>query len=318
MTTLEGESLTLHRVITPFWSFNQAFANRSGEAGFPVRAICELYGPTGIGKSTIVYSIAGRIATDLDGAISLADFETFDPQFVTTVLDNAGYRGILKVEPGESDEEVLDAQIKSLRQKSFVVGILDSLAAITPIAEVDGRAGDAVMGRRAKLASQHVRKTINAFRQKGMPSILFITNHVHENMGGLTRGTHTTGGKAKEYLATTRIRIFNVKKYDDGSNLLGGKVDKNRFGYSRRQFQLFNLAGWGIHPGLTAVQDCLSCGIAKGDRTIKLEDRSFGYFSKMIEQAADSELFQPFLDALKEQGNGLEFNRTDGGDEGDD
>src|SRR3990172_3590173 len=315
MITIEGETILLHRTLTPFWSLNQAFINKNGDIGFPVRAICELYGPTGVGKSTIVYAISGYIASELNGSISLADLEIFDPVFVNTVLDNAGYSGILRVEPGDTDEKILDAQIKSLRSESFVVGILDSLAAISPIAEVKGKAGDAIWGRRAMIAAQHARKVINAFRQKEVPSILFITNHVHQNMGTLAKGTHTAGGKTKEYLATTRIRIYKSKDYDDGSVLLKGKVEKNRFGYSKRQFQLFNLAGWGIHPGLTAVMDCVLAGVAIEDRTIRLGDTKYGYFSKMIEQANDAEMFQPFVEALNEQTNGRLPDRAEDSEE---
>jgi len=65
-------------------------------------------------------------------------------------------------------------------------------------------------------------------------------------------------------------------------------------------FFLFNLAGWGIHPGLTAVYDCLLLGLAKKERVVKLGDQSFGYMKDLIDGADDLEMFAPFIKALKE------------------
>ena len=295
-----GDSITLCRVQTGFWSLDRAFENYRHKVGFPVRGICELYGPTGVGKSTIAYCLSGRIAEALGSNISLADLEMYDPEFLVDLLDNVGFSGKLHLVEGPTDEKLLDALIDDLRSNDYCIGILDSLGAISPIADVEGNTGDANMGRRAKIAAQLARRVTHAIRGKPIPSVLFITNHQLKNMGGkFSQGNTTSGGDVKKYLATTRLAVRILKTYDDGSTLITGKVEKNRFGFSKRSFYLFNLAGWGIHPGLTAVMDCVFSGLAEQERTVKLNGASFGYFSAIVEKASDTEMFQPFVEALR-------------------
>lgn len=296
-----GDQITLHRVTTGFWSLDRAFMNLKGKVGFPVRGICELYGPTGAGKSTTAYCLSARIAKELGSNISLADLEMYDPEFLVDLLDNVGFGGKLHLVDGPTDEKLLDALIDDLRSEDYCVGILDSLGAISPIADVEGNTGDANMGRRARIAAQLARRVTHAIRGKSIPSVLFITNHQLKQMGGkFSQGNTTSGGDVKKYLATVRLSIRILKTYDDGSTLITGKVDKNRFGYSKRSFYLFNKAGWGIHPGLTAVMDCVFAGLAEQERTVKLGGKSFGYFSTIAEKADDNEMFQPFMAALAE------------------
>ena len=300
---LKGDAKSLHCVNTGFWSLDQAFANRKGRVGFPVRGICELYGRTYVGKSTISYGLAGRIATALNTNIALADFELYDPDSLQDMFDNAGYCGIVESIYEEKDEKMLDALIDRLRSPEYSVGILDSLGAISPISDEEGNIGDANMGRRAKIAAQLARRITKAVRDKAVlhdqPCILFIINHQLNQMGTkFAQGTTTSGGDVKKNLATERLCVRVLKTYDDGSTLIVGKVEKNRFGFGRRSFYLFNLAGWGIHPGLTAIHDCINTGLAEQERTIKLDGKSFGYFSAIIERADDAEMFRPFQDAL--------------------
>ena len=131
-----GDSITLCRVETGFWSLDRAFENHKHKVGFPVRGICELYGPTGAGKSTIAYCLSGRIAQALGSNISLADLEMYDPEFLVDLLDNVGFSGKLHLVEGPTDEKLLDALIDDLRSNDYCIGILDSLGAISPIADV--------------------------------------------------------------------------------------------------------------------------------------------------------------------------------------
>ena len=300
MVTFIGEEKKTHRLITPWHTFNHAFENRKGEIGFPVRAICEISGFEGTGKSTFAYCLASYIANEVkNGAIAFADIEEhFDTEFTRIILENVRFTGNFHIVPGKTDGHKVDNLVKLMKEENYPVGILDSVGAISPIAEIEGKAEDANWGRRAKLVNAHLRRIIHVFAYKNTPSILLYTNHVHPRMGGF--GYVTPGGVAKEFLTTSQFRLTKKEKQDDGSFLIGGKVTKNTFGYEQRVFYLFNLAGWGIHPGLTAVYDCIMLGIANKDKTIKMNDKSYGYMKNMLKSPEDEELFEPFMKALEE------------------
>jgi len=299
MVTFIGEEKNTHRLITPWHTFNWAFENRKGEIGFPIRAICEISGFEGTGKSTFAYCLASHIASEVDGTIAFADIEEhFDSDFMRTVLENNGFSGSVHIVPGKTDGDKVDELVKIMKGEEYPVGILDSIGAISPVSELEGKAEDANMGRRAKMVNAMSRRIIHAFAYKETPSVLLFTNHVHPNIGSL--GFTTPGGVSKKYLTTTQIRLSKKEKMDDGSFLIGGKVTKHSFGFEQRVFFLFNLAGWGIHPGLTAVYDCIMLDIAKKERVVKLGDQSFGYMKDLIRDAEDLEMFEPFIKALKE------------------
>ncbi len=300
MVTFFGEEKKTHRLITPWNTFNWAFENRKGEIGFPVRAICEISGKEGTGKSTFAFCLASAIANEVEnGEIAFADIEEhFEIEFTRTLLENAKFAGNFHIVPGKTDGHKTDALIVMLKKESVPVGILDSVGAISPISEMDGKAEDANWGRRAMLVNAHMRRILHMFGFKKTPSILLYTNHIHPRMGGF--GYTTPGGVAKNYLSTVQMRLAKQEKRDDGSFLIGGKVNKNTFGYEQNVFYLFNLAGWGIHPGLTAVYDCIMLGLAEKKKTVKLGDKSYGYIKNMIKTPDDDELFEPFVKALGE------------------
>lgn len=292
-----GEVKPVYRVMTGWHSFDHAFQNRKGDLGFPVSTICEVAGPTGAGKSTLIYSLASKIAINLNSNVALVDLETFDPDYMELIMNNAGYDGTVNIISSDKDGEALDELIKVMKGSDYSIGILDSIGAISPIAEEESEMEAANMGRRAKLLATLSRKMIHTERVRAAPTVLFATNHVHSVMGG--RGTITSGGVTKDYIMTTRLRIAVKETFEEGGNLLGGKVDKNRFGFGKRPFYLFNLMGFGIHDGLTAVMDCIMCGLAERVRTIKLDGVSHGYLKDLILGYNNPDLFLPFKQALK-------------------
>jgi len=300
MVTFFGEEKKTHRLITPWNTFNWAFENRKGEIGFPVRAICEISGKEGTGKSTSAFCLASYIANEVEnGEIGFADIEDhFDTEFTRTLLENAKFAGNFRIVPGETDGDKTDGLIEMMKNELMPVGILDSVGAISPISEMEGAAEDANWGRRAKLVNAFMRRLIHTFQFKETPSILLYTNHVHPRMDGF--GFVTPGGVSKQFLTTVQMRLSKKEKLDDGSFLIGGKVIKNTFGYEQNVFYIFNLAGWGIHPGLTAVYDCIMLGLAEKKKTVKIGDKSYGYIKNMIKTPDDDELFAPFVEALGE------------------
>lgn len=300
MITFEGICPPLERFRTGFWSLDQSLRNSAGDIGFPLRTIVEVYGATGVGKSTWTYSIASKI--NQGEKIALADLEGLDPEYLKTILENTGFHGTVEFIVDENDEKALEKLISSIAQDNTYAGILDSVGAISPVEERESEVGEAVMGRRAKAMATFSRKAIYQLRMKKNAANMFLINHVQQLIGGRISGTTTAGGDTKKYLAGVRIRLKDAERFDDGSYLVQGKIDKNRFGYEGKVFNMICLAGYGYHEGLSAVQDCILLGIAKKDRTIKMGEDSYGFFSSLLEKArqGDNEVFEIFKSKLEE------------------
>jgi RecA/RadA recombinase len=308
-----GDAPNIRRLKTGLWSFDRAFKNQKGEIGFPVGKGTEIFGPSHCGKSTIVYGLAGMLASEKEKHIALADLEGFDPDFLTVVLENAGYSGDVRYIQQGTDEEVLDDLVYFLRKDIYGVGIIDSVSAISPIAEQKGKHGEANWGRRANLVGQFSRKSVKIIRDKGddAPNV-FMINHAYPRVGGM--GVTTPGGEAKKFLNSMRIsvkRVYWKKKYEeypDGSYVIEGKVIKNRWGLKGGTFWLFVLSGKGIHKGLTAMYDGIRLKVVnrkteKHPRSISIGDKSFGALRKVVEKAqeGDDKFFEPFFEVLRNQ-----------------
>jgi len=307
---ITGRAPEVPRVETSFYSFDESLRNRQGHRGYPLGTITEVYGANHTGKSTVVWSLSSIIGKNTDSNIALADLEGFDPEFLEAVMVSQGFDGEVHSLQDESDEKLLDNLIYKVGDKdlSFNVGILDSIGAISPIAEAEGDLGDANMGRRAFLTNQFSRKAIKICRDN-KSKCFFVVNHQHPNIG--TRGYNTPGGEGKKYLSSIRMqlkRLYRKNKeetYPDGSYVIYGKIIKNRFGYKDGEFYLFVLGGSGIHRGLTALYDGIILGIVDISRTIKIGDKSFGYLKDITEQAqlGNEEFFEPFYEAIENERN---------------
>jgi RecA/RadA recombinase len=303
---LTGDAPKVPRVETGYYSLDESLRNRQGQRGYPLGTITEVYGANHTGKSTMVWSLSGLIGAKTESNIALADLEGFDPEFLTSVMSSQGFNGEVYSIQDESDEKVLETLSYKLDDKdlNFNIGILDSIGAISPIAEAEGDLGDANMGRRAFLTNQFFRKAIRTLRVN-KNKLLFSINHQHPNLG--TYGYNTPGGEGKKYLSSIRIqlkRLYRKNKeetYPDGSYVLIGRIVKNRWGYKDREFYLFVLGGSGIHKGLTALYDGIVLGLVDVSRTIKIGDQSFGYLKDITEraQAGDEEFFIPFYEVIE-------------------
>jgi len=300
-----GDAPEIRRLETGLWSFDRAFENRKGDIGFPLGKGTEIYGVTFCGKSTITYGLAGLIASEMQKNIALADLEGFDPDFLVTVLENAKFSGDVQYIQKESDEDALDELVVFLKNKDYCVGILDSIGAISPIAEQEGAIGEANMGRRAKILAQFTRKCMKLLRSQDAPSV-FMINHAYPRIGGM--GMDTPGGEVKKYLSSMRIQVkrrywkSKYEEYPDGSYVIEGKVVKNRWGFKDKVFYLFVLSGKGIHKGLTAMYDGMMLDLVDRKKTIKIGDTSFGYLKNIVEeaQAGNEEFFEPFYKILED------------------
>lgn len=307
---MTGDAPSVPRIETGFYSFDEAFRNRQGHRGFPLGTITEVYGANHTGKSTIVWSLSALIGYATESNIALVDLEGFDPSFLESVMTSQGFDGEVHSIQDVSDETVLDKLIYKVDDKdaNYNIGILDSIGAISPVAEAQGDLGDANMGRRALLTNQFARKAVRICRSN-KNKCFFLVNHQHPNLG--TRGYNTPGGEGKKYLSSIRLqvkRLYRKNKeetYPDGSYVITGRVIKNRWGYKDGEFYLFVLGGSGIHKGLTALYDGIILGLVEVSRTIRIGDKSFGYLKDITEkaQAGDKDFFQPFYEVIDDYRN---------------
>jgi hypothetical protein len=302
-----GTAPKVTRIRTNWYSFDRAFVNSNNDIGFPIGKGLELYGPPHCGKSTVSYGLAGKIAYKQEKNISLLDLEGFDPDFFSVVLENAGFDGIVNLIQEKTDEEALDELVKSLR-KDNCVGVLDSIGAVSVIAEQEGEIGERHVGNRGSGMAQFSRKSIKVMRdeeEKGFPRSIIATNHALPIIGG--RGKWTPGGEVKRYLFSLQIDMKRkyvsggYEEFPDGSYVIEGTVVKNRWGIRGRKFNLFILSGRGVSDELTAVYDCLILNLAKKDRVIKIGDSSFGYLKNIVDEARNNNtvFFEPFFELLE-------------------
>ena len=311
MIKILGDAPPVKRILTGLYSFDRAFINRKGDIGYPIGKGLELFGVTHIGKSTVVYGLAGIVAEQLGGHIALADLEGFDPDFLTDVLEMVGYTGDVNyINEGDDkeilgDEKTLNALISTLRDEKYSVGILDSIGAISPVSEQKGDLGDANWGRRGMLMAQFSRKGLKILREHSDSKAIFAINHYYPRMSGF--GYQTPGGEVKNYIfsmlvhvARVKIQNSNTNAFSDGSYIIKGTVKKNRWGLKDKEFYLFMLSGRGIHPGLTAVWDCYKLGLATRSGSIKMGDKTYGTLKNIMTKEWDNpEFFQPFYDYLR-------------------
>lgn len=321
------------RVSTKSWSFNRALRDVLGNVGYPLRSLVECYGPKGIGKTSFALSILGTVASAQDKGVTILDFEGQANDTVSGILEGTGFDGevhFIRNKGNERPEDTVerfcdrmfDLQKKEKTYENPDVGLMDSIGAFRPMAELEGKIGDANMGLKAREMGQISSRFLRSLQLSKSPGTIWMTNHEHPNMsiGFGNPLPITSGGETKKYLSQIRIRLTDayVKKETlksaafsgqvkfDGSWLIEGKVNENRFGISDQKFYVYMVGGQGIHAGLTSVIECLIYGYAessaqalKESATITLDGKSYGKIGKMIrDRNTDPEIFIPFRNAL--------------------
>lgn len=321
-----GSHNPISRIVLPFHSINHALKGLlPDEFGFPTRTVVELYGATGIGKSTLATALASYVSQALGSLeIDYLDLEGQDQKIIERVLKLSGYTAKFNwVTPAKSkgkadlsDEAMLSALLDGFHREPPCVGVLDSVAAIAPRAEVEGDIGDANMGRRAFGMAQFSRGVSRALRASDVPTALFMINHWYEKMGTIGPAKQYTapGGVVKENLEKLRIQVkvpwVDYLSSGDGKKdgrweegwIVEGRVEKNRSGQKNTIFQVFLYGGQGVHVGMSAVIDCLAGGLAevKTGGKLVMDGQDFGLLSKIVSNKQDDrEFFQPFHNALR-------------------
>lgn len=327
ITFLGDEFKSTQRVLTNCHSLDLALADKFCNIGWPLRSVVEIYGPKGVGKSTLAFSIMGMVAKQLGKNVTILDWEGQSKETIEGVLNGQDFFGnvhyMLNVGE-ETSEDTLERFVTTMWDDDHNIALMDSLAAFRPTAELEGKIGDANIGVHARESGQLTGKLVHVALRSTSPGTVMLTNHVHPKIGSMVQGQDTSGGVKKKYLAHIRLDVNQAYIGNSAVNfgeswLLRGRVDHNRYGYSKREFYVFMLGGEGIHVGLTALWDCVIAGYAtlsaksiRDSVTVSLDGKSYGKMRHIIDHRDDQGLFNDFVNVLK--ANSLTQSQDDVGE----
>ncbi len=253
-----------------------------GVGGYPRGRVIEIYGPESSGKTTLaIHAMAevqrqGGIAAIIDAEHA---FDRFYAEKLGVDIDN-----LLIAQP-DSGEQALEIADELIRSSAVDLVVIDSVAALTPKAEIEGEMGDNKVGLQARLMSQALRK-LTATINKTQTTCIFI-NQLREKIGVMFGNPETTtGGNALKFYASVRIDIRKVGQIKDGDEIIGNqvrvKIVKNKVAppFKKAEFDLM------FNEGISKVGELVDLGVELG--IIKKSGSFYNYNDSKLAQGRDA------------------------------
>ncbi len=241
-----------------------------GIGGLPKGRICEIYGPESSGKTTLTLQVIAECQKAGGNAAFIDAEHALDPIYAEKLGVNIDELIVSQPDTGEQALEVTDMLVRS---GAIDVLVVDSVAALTPKAEIEGDMGDSHMGLQARLLSQAMRKITGNIKHANC-LVIFI-NQIRMKIGVMFGSPETTtGGNALKFYSSVRLDIRRIGAVKDGDEVIGNetrvKVVKNKVSPPFRQAEFQILYGEGINR----LGEVIDLGVKQG-----LVDKSGAWYA---------------------------------------